>query len=305
MRPIGLAVKPFLLPSAEPGYISCVDFYNAMNDGNKFTCFIHHPLYMLVLDTRDMSDYSLHHIQTAFHCTAVTSSVISQNLQQFTHIVVYGADTEPNNNDQSAKAIQFLNDQSAEYEILAGGYSEFLRRFPFLCNTTTVWAQTERERKLVSYPSLVLEDWLYQGTGDQARDRRVVEALGITHIVNISTEHQCDVAGVKYLAIRLQDDASSKLLDHFEDIFEFLDGVKRTKGKALVHCNLGVSRSSTATMSYIMLSQCCTLLDAYNYLHHRRPCCAPNRGFFLQLGRFEEYIFGKKFTDAAELWFTI
>lgn len=285
--------------------ISCTDMYNIMNDGSKFSCYIHNPLYLLILDTRPMADYSLHHIQTAFHCTAVHSSVVSQRLQDFTRIVVYGCATELDENESAEKAIKFLGKQEVDYEVLIGGYSEFSSRFPFLCNTVTVWAQTERERKLITFPSLILEDWLYQGSGDQAKNEAIVKVIGITHIVNISTEHQCILPGVKYLAIRLQDDASSKLIEHFEEIFEFLDEAKRTEGRALVHCNLGISRSSTATLSYMMLSECCSLLDAYNYLHHRRPCCAPNRGFFLQLGQFEEYIFGKSLTDAAELWMAI
>ncbi|XP_067940063.1 probable rhodanese domain-containing dual specificity protein phosphatase [Watersipora subatra] len=302
---IGLCVKPFQLPIAADGHISCADLYNLMNDANKFTQFVHHPLYLLILDLRDAAAYALDHIQTAFHCSSVASGIINENILNFKHIVLYGVDTSLGSNERAESAVRLLEDAGAGFVMLVGGYTEFEKRFPFLCNTVTIWSQTERERKVTTYPSLILEDWLYQGTGNQAKRERLIRSMGITHVINISTEFSCDLPGVTYLAIRLQDDASSKLLDHFEEIFEFLDGVKRTGGKALVHCNLGVSRSSTATLSYIMLSQTCTLLDAYKFLHHRRPCCAPNRGFFLQLGFFEEYIFGKKFTDANQLWFAV
>ena len=124
-------------------------------------------------------------------------------------------------------------------------------------------------------------------------------------ILNISTEHKCDLDGVKYMHIKLQDEGSSPLIDHFENVFEFLDEAKRTKGRALVHCNLGVSRSSTASLAYMMLSERCSLGDAYTFLKQRRPISAPNRGFLLQLGEFEEYIFGKSLTDANELWLSI
>lgn len=303
---IGLNVKRFLIPSVGEDQVTPASLYNLMNDGTKYSCYIHDPLYMLLLDTRNMADYTSSHIQTAFHCTAVTSAVICQNIEKFSHIIVYGSDgVELSDNEHSEKAVKFLIDHQIEYEVLLGGYYEFSQRFPLMCNTITVWPQTERERIVAVYPSLVLEDWLYQGTGDQAKNEHVVGALGITHIVNISTEHNCSLDGVKYLTIRLQDDGSSRLIEHFEDIFEFLDEVKRTKGKALVHCNLGVSRSSTATISYIMLSERCSLFDAFTYLHHRRPVCAPNRGFFLQLGEFEKYIFGRSITDAAELWLAV
>ncbi|KAF6018716.1 hypothetical protein EB796_022969 [Bugula neritina] len=302
---IGLEVEPFRIPRYDDNLISAVDLYNVLNDGNKYSCYIHDPLYVLLLDTRNFEDYNVDHIQSAMHCTAVSSDFINQNLNQYNHIILYGTDTKLDKSRHTDNMVAILENYHLDFKILIGGYAEFHKRFVFMCNANVSWSRNLCECKETVYPSLILEDWLYQGSGEQAKNKHILKSMGITHILNITTDMGCIVPEISYLHIQLQDDSSSRLIDRFEDIFEFLDGVRRTKGRALVHCNLGISRSSTATLSYIMLSKSCCLSDAMYYLLHRRPVCAPNRGFFLQLGEFEEYIFGKSITDAGELWRTI
>lgn len=298
--------KPLQLPPTQRDKISAADLYTVLNDVSRYSCHIYDPLYLLLLDTRSVQDYQTNHIQSAFHVSAVNVAIINQNLQKFSNIIFYGADGKLDENDQFVEhAVGLLEDHDIDYDILTGGFREFHERFPFMCNTVTAWTEVEREHKLSVYPSLILEDWLYQGNGNQARNAEMIQAMGITHILNISTEHKCDLEGVKYMHIKLQDEGSSPLIDHFENVFEFLDEAKRTKGRALVHCNLGVSRSSTASLAYMMLSERCSLGDAYTFLKQRRPISAPNRGFLLQLGEFEEYVFGKSLTDANELWLSI
>lgn len=286
--------------------ISCADLYNVLNDVSRYSCHLHDPLYLLLLDTRSVTEYKDTHIQGALHITAINSAIVSQNIMEFTNIILYAAGSKLDENDQYVDhAVKLLDDHEIDYDTLTGGYSEFSERFPFSSNSVTVWTEEERQRKLTIYPSLILEDWLFQGSGDQARNTELIASMGITHVLNISTEHQCDIEDIKYMHIKLQDEGTSQLNEHFEEIFEFLDAAKRTKGKALVHCNLGVSRSSTASLAYMMLSERCSLRDAFNYLKQRRPISAPNRGFLLQLGEFEEYVFGTSLTDANELWLSI
>lgn len=298
--------KQLKLPPTQRNKISSSDLYTVLNDVSRYSCHIHDPLYLLLLDARSVQQYQTNHIQSAFHVSAVNVAIINQHIRNFSNIIIYGADSKLDENDQHVeRAVNLFEDYEIDFDILIGGFSEFHERFPFLCNTLTAWTEAEREHKLTVYPSLILEDWLYQGNGDQARNADIIHEMDISHILNISTEHKCAIEGVKYMHIKLQDEGSSQLIDHFESIFEFLDEAKRTKGKALVHCNLGVSRSSTASLAYMMLSERCSLLDAYNYLKQRRPISAPNRGFLLQLGEFEEYVFGRSLTDANELWLSI
>lgn len=301
-----LEVRPLPLPTFEEEKISAIDLYNVLNNVSRTSSHLHDPLYALLLDTRSMADYTYQHIQSAFHCSALKASVINSKLKHFTHIIVYGSgDDDEADIEQSEKTLTILSQAKVPFVVLQGGYTEFSHRFPFMCNETAVWAETERVRKLQIYPSLILEDWLYQGSGTQATDEKVIAQCGITHILNISTEHHCTIDGMEYLNIQLADDGKSKISNHFVDMVKFISSAKSVGGKILVHCNLGVSRSSTATLAYMMFSNHCSLLDAFKLLRMRRPISSPNKGFLYQLADFEYYLFGEHLTDAHELWLAV
>lgn len=53
-------------------------------------------------------------------------------------------------------------------------------------------------------------------------------------------------------------------------------------GKILVHCHVGVSRSATVVLAYLMLKRNMTLVEAINKVKAGRGII-PNRGFLRQL----------------------
>uniref|UniRef100_A0A1I7X3R8 protein-tyrosine-phosphatase n=1 Tax=Heterorhabditis bacteriophora TaxID=37862 RepID=A0A1I7X3R8_HETBA len=57
--------------------------------------------------------------------------------------------------------------------------------------------------------------------------------------------------------------------------------------KILVHCNAGISRSSTFVISYLMKYQQRTLDEALGMVKAVRPVIRPNDGFMHQLKMFE------------------
>eukprot|EP01137_Pigoraptor_chileana_P031416 Opistho-2@19227 len=71
----------------------------------------------------------------------------------------------------------------------------------------------------------------------------------------------------------------------------------RKCGPVFVFCNMGVSRSSTIVIAYMMRHKKWTLLESFEYLKSRRRGVCPNRGFQLQLSNLEELIFGEAKTD--------
>lgn len=298
-------MKTLQLPRAKEGRISAIDLYNVLNDCSRTSYYIHNPLYILLIDTRSMGAYTACHIQSAFHVTAIKSGVINKKLNQFNRIVLYGLDNELGDDHHTSKAMDILEERKIDFEILDGGYEEFYSRYPFLCNRVTVWAETERESKLIAYPSVLLEDWLFQGRCDQAKSMELLSKIGITHIVNISVEHYGVEPGIEYLNVRLEDDGSSQLSDYFNEIADFIESARLDGGKVLVHCNMGISRSTAGTVAYIMKYKQTSLLDAFRCVRQRRPISSPNRGFLTQLGDYEYYLFGEQLTDAHELWLAI
>lgn len=59
--------------------------------------------------------------------------------------------------------------------------------------------------------------------------------------------------------------------------------VLRQKGVVLVHCNAGVSRSSSIVIGYLMQREGLSFEDAYSQVKLARPSVHPNPGFYQQL----------------------
>lgn len=72
----------------------------------------------------------------------------------------------------------------------------------------------------------------------------------------------------------------------FEEGIEWMDRAMK-RGRVLVHCVQGVSRSASFVLAYLISKRKMTLQDALDYVKERRPCCKPNYGFLAQLSKFE------------------
>jgi len=86
--------------------------------------------------------------------------------------------------------------------------------------------------------------------------------------------------------VSVQDNEDYDMRRHFSEAIAFLDDVKRSRGRSLVHCNLGVNRSGAVVAAYIMVSERRTLLDVVQYLRSRRSLILSNKGFRRQLVAF-------------------
>lgn len=69
-------------------------------------------------------------------------------------------------------------------------------------------------------------------------------------------------------------------------------------GKVLVHCRVGVSRSATLVLAYLMLKQDLTLVEAICAVKDNRGVI-PNRGFLRQLIKLDGRLFRARWTRAT------
>jgi len=76
---------------------------------------------------------------------------------------------------------------------------------------------------------------------------------------------------IKVLDIKgICDDGIDTLEPQLEPICDWIDKARQEGGKVLVHCRVGVSRSATVTIAYVMKHLGVSLVDAYLIVRSRR-----------------------------------
>ncbi|CAF1033529.1 unnamed protein product [Adineta steineri] len=144
-------------------------------------------------------------------------------------------------------------------------------------------------------PSMIIDDFLYHGDIKHAMNKILLEELGIQHIINASDckLDQDILDRCHVLWVNVEDDTYSDIAEYFKMTNEFLQSCKANGEKVLVHCQMGVSRSSSIVLAYLIKYHHDSLDKAYNYLVERRHCAEPNLGFLLQLIRYEKELHKK------------
>ncbi|NXQ97485.1 STYL1 protein, partial [Sagittarius serpentarius] len=137
--------------------------------------------------------------------------------------------------------------------ILRGGYKRFSACYHFLRTQKILWMPQELHN-FQPYPVEILPAKLYMGNFKQACDQQIQKDLKIKAQVNIS-EHPATLfaEGGKYFHISVPDSLEADLFSSFATICHFIDA-QLDHGAVLVFSSLGISRSSTVTMAYLMHS---------------------------------------------------
>uniref|UniRef100_A0A9L0TCL9 Dual specificity protein phosphatase n=1 Tax=Equus caballus TaxID=9796 RepID=A0A9L0TCL9_HORSE len=124
---------------------------------------------------------------------------------------------------------------------------------------------------------------------DIANNRRELRRLGITHVLNAShskwrgTPEAYEGLGIRYLGVEAHDSPAFDMSIHFQTAADFIHrALSQPGGKILVHCAVGVSRSATLVLAYLMLYHHLTLVEAIKKVKDHRGII-PNRGFLRQL----------------------
>ena len=103
-------------------------------------------------------------------------------------------------------------------------------------------------------PSIVIDNFLYHGDLNQASNIGLLNSLGIRHIISV-----CDYSLEKHITdkcnvlwINLSDDMEADAKQYFDQTNQFLFKCKQENEKVLVHCQMGISRSSSVILAYLM-----------------------------------------------------
>jgi predicted protein tyrosine phosphatase len=138
--------------------------------------------------------------------------------------------------------------------------------------------------------NLVL-DGLYISAQHPTGYSQVMKQHGITHICSCLEVEPLFPRDFEYLVLPLEDVHDQDIRSHFDKTFNFISKArKKDKGRVLVHCAAGISRSSTIIIAYLMREYALSLEDALVMTRNARPFVQPNDGFFQQLRDYEEYL---------------
>lgn len=138
-------------------------------------------------------------------------------------------------------------------------------------------------------PACILSNFLYLGSQDCVR-KEVLEKYGITHVLSVGIDtppFEGCVQDVKTNFVECLDLPETDLLEVLKQTNEFIERCRLDGGRVLVHCNAGVSRSTSVVIGYLMIHQKMTFLQALGLIKSKRPSVQPNVGFINQLKKLQ------------------
>ncbi|NWZ01118.1 DUS4 phosphatase, partial [Loxia curvirostra] len=198
---------------------------------------------------------------------------------------------------------------------LAGGYERFSSEYPEFCAKTkslsNVSPPTSAEPLDLGCSScgtpfhdqggpVEILPFLYLGSAYHAARRDMLDALGITALLNVSSDCPNHFEGhYQYKCIPVEDNHKADISSWFMEAIEYIDSVKECCGRVLVHCQAGISRSATICLAYLMMKKRVKLEEAFEFVKQRRSIISPNFSFMGQLLQFESQVLATSYAVEA------
>lgn len=128
-------------------------------------------------------------------------------------------------------------------------------------------------------PAEILKGELFLGSQDGV-DEETLSAHKITAVLSVGIECPLalpgDVLGKFIPCLDLPEQDFSSVL---EESIEFIRSCTKSGRPVLVHCNAGVSRSSSVVIGYLIKECHMTFEEAFRAVKFKRPSIQPNTGF--------------------------
>eukprot|EP00743_Colponemidia_sp_Colp-15_P011223 GILK01012486.1.p1 GENE.GILK01012486.1~~GILK01012486.1.p1 ORF type:complete len:380 (+),score=51.96 GILK01012486.1:42-1142(+) len=225
-------------------------------------------------------------------------------------IILYG-----NVKDKIQEVVECISPIHADLFVLEDSVDHISDTFPSLVVTRTACCEErnrlfEREMEELKrtdgldmthagyhsvYPSLVIPDFLYLGEMVHAKDGEILEELRITHVLSVGYYPSIvQMDNVVSQGISIQDNGKESILLQLTACVEFIEAARKANGRVLVHCRMGVSRSPTVVLAYLMYTLRRPLKDLLFYLQVRRRQISPTAIFLNDLLNFEHQLLGRR-----------
>ncbi|KAJ8339125.1 hypothetical protein SKAU_G00359110 [Synaphobranchus kaupii] len=190
-----------------------------------------------------------------------------------------------------------------EIYLLKGGYDRFFTQYPEFCLKTKTLSTSLSQSSLDSSCSscgtphhdqagpVEILPFLFLGSAYHASKKDMLDGMGISALLNVSSNCPNHFEGVyQYKCIPVEDNHKADISSWFIEAIEFIDSVKDSNGRVLVHCQAGISRSATICLAYLMKRKRVRLDEAFEFVRQRRSIISPNFSFLGQLLQFESQV---------------
>uniref|UniRef100_A0A8C3KNF3 Dual specificity protein phosphatase n=1 Tax=Calidris pygmaea TaxID=425635 RepID=A0A8C3KNF3_9CHAR len=145
------------------------------------------------------------------------------------------------------------------------------------------------------WPNLFLGDLV------TAHNRFILWKMGVTHVLNAAHGTAYSHGGqdfygatIDYYGVPAHDLPSFDISQFFFPAAQFIHNALNTPGaKILVHCAVGVSRSASLVLAYLMINHHLSLVEAIKTVKEHR-WISPNRGFLKHLQNLDVQLQQKK-----------
>jgi len=153
------------------------------------------------------------------------------------------------------------------------------------------------------YPMTKITETLFLGNDHDASDEAALKKAKITHVLSMVARKwrkkprgwlNWRSKGIKRKCVPMKDDGNSdvaKLLE-MEGLWNFILESQKKRRKLLVHCQMGMNRSPTIVMGFLMKHKNFTFHKAWRLVKQKRVIVQPHVNYIKQLRAWNMYIHG-------------
>ncbi|XP_051936921.1 dual specificity protein phosphatase 19-like [Hippocampus zosterae] len=133
----------------------------------------------------------------------------------------------------------------------------------------------------------VVRPFLLLASQDAAHDMDTLQRYRVSHVLNVAY----GVANafpdrLIYKTVQILDLPETDITSYVNECGSFIERAREQDGVVLVHCNAGVSRSSSIVTAYLMWREGLAFHEAFRQVKLARPSSRPNSGFYRQLQNY-------------------
>ncbi|XP_067337016.1 dual specificity protein phosphatase 19-like isoform X1 [Channa argus] len=147
----------------------------------------------------------------------------------------------------------------------------------------------------------VIRPFLLLASQDAVHDIDTLQRYKVSHVLNVAYGViNLFPDQLVYKTLQILDLPETDITSYLGECSTFIDQAREQNGVVLVHCNAGVSRSSSIVIGYLMMREGLSFDEAYSQVKLARPSMHPNPGFYQQLQSYKPWITEQNYGAQAQ-----